>query len=135
MPNSESKDMKGSGMHWYCAGCNRVAKNILTKFGGIQDNQDHLEGELWEVRKELKTMNKAVEGMHKIVEELRKNTDKAYAEVLEGVQQAVKGIMGDLQIAKDRTYVDCLKTNASIDLKDGKTQDIQQKRKMQGQVY
>jgi len=37
---------------------------------------DHLEGELLEVRKGLKIMNKAVEGMKKIVEEIeeiRKN--------------------------------------------------------------
>jgi len=65
-------------------------------------------------------MNKVVEGMQKIVEELRNNTYKAYAEVLEGVQQEVKGIKGDLQIAQDRSNADCLKTNASIYLKEEK---------------
>jgi len=46
--------------------------------------------------------------MHKIVVELIKTTDKVYAEVQEGVQQEVKGIKGDLQIAQDRSYADCL---------------------------
>jgi len=44
------------------------------------------------VRKELKTMNNAVEGIQKIVENLRETTNKAYAEVLEEVQQKVKRI-------------------------------------------
>jgi len=65
--NQDSKDGKGSGIHWYCADCNRVAKKILTKLGGLQEKQDKLEVELVEVGKELKTMNKAVEGMQKIV--------------------------------------------------------------------
>jgi len=64
--NQDSKDGKGSGIHWYCADCNRVAKKILTKSGGLQEKQDKLEIELMEVRKELKTVNKAVEGMQKI---------------------------------------------------------------------
>jgi len=80
-----------------------------------------------EVKKELKTMNKAVEAMQKIVEELRKTTGKAYAQVLAGVQQKVKGIKEDLQIAQDRSNADCLKTNVGLDSKEGKTQNIQQK--------
>jgi len=65
---------------------------VTTKLGGLQKKQDKLEGELLEVRKELKTMNKAVEGIQKIVEDLRKTIDRAYAEVLKGVQQEDKGI-------------------------------------------
>jgi len=82
-----------------------------------------------EVRKEFKTMNKAVEGMQKIVEELRKNTDRHYAEVLEGVQQEVKGIKGELQIAQDKSFADCLKMNVGLDLKEGKSQDIHKKKR------
>jgi len=54
---------------------------------------------------------------------------------LEVVQQEIKGIKGDLHIAQDRSYADSLKKNASIDLKEGETQGIQQKRQMQGQVH
>jgi len=46
-----------------------IAKKILTKLGGLQEQQDKLEGELVEVRKEFMTMNKAVE---KIAETCRK---------------------------------------------------------------
>jgi len=60
-------------------------------------------------------MNKAVEGIQKTVEELRKTTDRAYAKVLEGVQQEVKGNKGKLQIAQDKSYADCLKINAGLD--------------------
>jgi len=40
----ECKDGKGSGMHWYCADCSRVAKNILNNLGELQEKQDKLEG-------------------------------------------------------------------------------------------
>jgi len=90
----ECKDGKGSGIHWYCADCNIIAKKSLTKLEGLQEKQDKLEGELMEVRKEIKTMNTAVEGVQKIGEEIRKNSNRAYAEVLEGVQQELKGIKG-----------------------------------------
>jgi len=114
----ECKDGKRSGIHWYCADCNRVAKNILTKLGGLKEKQDKLKGDLLEVKKELKTMNRAVEGIQKIVENLRKTTDQAYAEVQEEVQQEVKSTKGDMQIAKSRSYADCLKMNVGLDMKE-----------------
>jgi len=128
----ECKDGKKSGIHWYCADYNRVAKKILTKLGGLQEKQEKLEGELLEVRKEIKSMNKAVKGIQKIVDNLRKTTDKAYAEVLKEVQQEVKSIKGDLQIAKNRSYATCLKMNVGLDMKEGKAQAIQQKKKNAG---
>jgi len=70
--------MKGPGIHWYFADCNKVANKILTKLGALQEPQDKLEVKLVEMRKKLKTMNRAVEGMQKIIENLRKTKDKAY---------------------------------------------------------
>jgi len=107
----------------------------LTTLGGLQEKQDKLEVKLVEVRRELKTVNTAVEGMQEIVKELIKNTDRAYAEVLEGVQREVTGIMEELQITQDKSYADCLKINVGLDLKEGKSQDIHQKKEMQAQVY
>ena len=132
---SDSKDKKGTGLHWFCVDCNRVAKKILTSLGGLQERQDELEGELVKVRKEINTMSKVLEGNQKIIEELRKTVDKTYAEVLEGVKQDVKEIKGDLQTVQGRSYADSLITGKGQEVDGVKPQDNKQRRNMQEQVF
>ena len=78
----------GSGIHWYCGGCNGKVCELLKGIGGIKEKQELLERDIEEIKKELINIRGGMISNSVKKEELMVEVRK---EIAEGAQAFAEG--------------------------------------------